>query len=246
MDNTTTKSKGRRLAVKRYHQLIHHKGNDSLFKMLDLAILSLLNETPIHIHVTGLRGTGKTTVIRSVKEFLPPIRRIRGCVFNCLPGNPHCPLHRDMPPYEIEKIGTELVPMPFIEISHSAKLGTVVGSIDLEKITNAGSPEAAILPGAIPRAHRGILFVDEINRLADTAPELADVLLDVMGTKPGRIQIEETGLKTLEFPVCISVWAASNPDEEPGALEDIRKQLSDRFDYVVSVERPGEKEISFL
>ena len=95
----------------------------------------------------------------------------------------------------------------------------------------------------MPRANRGIIFIDEINRLADTSPELVDVLLDVMGTKPGRIQIEETGLKIVEIPLNICVWAASNPDEEPGALEDIRKQLSDRFDLAVDVERPREIQI---
>lgn len=76
------------------------------------------------------------------------------------------------------------------------------------------------------------------NRLADTSPELTDVLLDVMGTKPGRLQIEETGLPAFILPVICCVWAASNPDEEPGALEDIRRQLSDRFDFVVNMGRP--------
>lgn len=40
------------------------------------------------------------------------------------------------------------------------------------------------------------------------------------------------------IPVQVTVWAASNPDEEPGPLEDIRRQLSDRFDFTVNVERP--------
>jgi magnesium chelatase subunit I len=99
---------------------------------------------------------------------------------------------------------------------------------------------AALLPGTIPQAHRGIIFVDEINRLADASPEIADVLLDVMGTKPGRIQIEESGLPTVEMPVQVAVWAASNPDEEPGALSQIRKQMSDRFDMAVGMGRPSE------
>ena len=43
-----------------------------------------------------------------------------------------------------------------------------------------------------------------------------------MGTRPGRVQIEETGLPPVELPVLVSVWAASNPDEEPGPLEEIR------------------------
>ena len=63
-----------------------------------------------------------------------------------------------------------------------------------------------------------------------------------MGTKPGRLQIEETGLLSLEMPLQVSVWAASNPDEEPGPLEEIRRQLADRFDFAVLIQRPDDTE----
>jgi magnesium chelatase subunit I len=180
--------------------------------------------------------------MRSVKQFLPLITRVKDCLYNCDPRQPHCPIHKDLSPGEIEALGTEQVPMPFLEISHSAKIGTVAGSIDLGKLTSPSQPEAALLPGIIPQAHRGIIFVDEINRLADTSPEITDVLLDVMGTKPGRVQIEETGLPVVEVPVSVSVWAASNPDEEPGPLAEIRRQLSDRFDLVIPMGRPSTTE----
>jgi len=139
--------------------------------------------------------------------------------------------------FELETVGT-----PFLEVSHSAKVGTLVGSIDLDRLTSLKNPAAALLPGTIPRANRGIIFIDEINRLADTSPALVDVLLDVMGTKPGRVQIEETGLPTVEMPVNTSIWAASNPDEEPGSLQEIRRQLSDRFDFVIRIGRPEQAE----
>ena len=108
--------------------------------------------------------------------------------------------------------------MPFVEIGHGAKLGTILGSIDLKKLTSGNNPEATLLPGAIPMANRGIIFIDEVNRLAETAPEITDVLLSVMGTKPGQVKIEETGLAPYEINICSSVWAASNPDEDPGPL----------------------------
>ena len=76
-----------------------------------------------------------------------------------------------------------------------------------------------------------------------TAPEITDVLLSVMGTKPGRVKIEEVGLPACEIDIASSVWAASNPDEDPGPLEDIRKQLADRFDLVVPVQRPSDAAI---
>ena len=131
--------------------------------------------------------------------------------------------------------------MPFWKYRNQLKW-TVAGSIDLARLTDPLHPEARLLPGLIPQAHRGIIFIDEINRLADTSPEITDILLDVMGNKPGHIQIEEAGLPVVEIPVSVSVWAASNPDEEPGPLEEIRRQLSDRFDMVYYMGRPDSVE----
>ncbi|MDA8233986.1 MAG: magnesium chelatase [Clostridia bacterium] len=223
--------------MKSYHNLARHEGNRQLFEVVEMGVISSLWEAPLHIHAEGLRGTGKTTVMRAVKDLLLPMERIKGCLYNCHPHHPHCPHHRNLNREEVEAVGTEVIPRPFLEISHTAKTGTVAGSIDLARITDTTRSEAALLPGIIPQAHRGIIFIDEINRLADTAPEITDILLDVMGTKPGRIQIEETGLPVVEIPVQVSVWAASNPDEEPGPLQEIRRQLSDRFDLVIDMGR---------
>lgn len=229
--------------MKSYNMLVRHNGNKDLFKAVEMSITALANGCPFHVHAQGLRGTGKTSIMRSVKEILPPIVRIKDCIYNCHPDRPHCPHHRHLSAQEIAAIGTEQVPCPFLEISHAAKVGTVVGSIDLVKLTNRTDPMAALLPGTIPKAHRGIIFIDEINRLADTSPEIVDLLLDLMGTKPGWIQIEETGLPTIELPLEVTVWAASNPDEDPGPLTQVRKQLADRFDMVVNMGRPNEYDI---
>ncbi len=223
--------------MKNYLQLARHEGNSALFDVVEMTVISSKWGVPLHLHAEGLRGTGKTTIMRAARDIFPRITRIKGCLYNCDPQRPHCPAHRDLHPDVIAQLETEEIPMPFLEISHSAKIGTIVGSIDLAGITDRTNPTAAILPGIIPQAHRGIIFIDEINRLADTSPELTDVLLDVMGTKPGRVQIEETGLPVVEIPVQVSVWAASNPDEEPGPLQDIRRQLADRFDLVIDMKR---------
>ncbi len=223
-----------------YNRLIRHSGNKDLFQAVSLSVSALASRHPFHLHAEGLRGTGKTTILRAAGQILPPIVRVRGCVYNCHPAWPHCPEHKGLDAAAIERIGREVVPCPFVEISHSAKVGTVLGSIDLRRLVDHSRPMAALLPGTILQAHRGVVFIDEINRLADTAPELADILLDVMGTKPGRVQVEETGLPVVEMPVEVTVWAASNPDEEPGALAQVRKQLADRFDMVVTMGRPSD------
>ncbi|SDE91970.1 hypothetical protein SPACI_000440 [Sporomusa acidovorans DSM 3132] len=221
-----------------YYRLIRHGGNRDLFRMVEMSVAALVNGQSFHIQAEGLRGTGKTTIMRTARELLPPITRIKNCLYNCDPAMPHCPVHRHLPPAEIEALGVEQVPRPFLEISQAAKPSTIVGSIDLARLTNPVEPQAALLPGTIPQAHRGIIFIDEVNRLADTSPELADILLDVMGTRPGRVQIEEAGLPVVELPVHLCIWAASNPDENPGPLSRIRKQLADRFDVTVTMGRP--------
>ncbi len=226
-----------------YAQLERYEGNESLFDLVKMSIVSTIAGEPMHIHAEGLRGTGKTTIMRKSQDILPTIKRVKGCIYNCDPAEPHCPEHRHLSAEAVAAIGIEEIPMPFLEISHSAKVGTVAGSIDLAKLTDDKNPEARLLPGLIPQAHRGILFIDEINRLADTAPEITDILLDLMGTKPGLVQIEEAGLPVVQIKVVVSVWAASNPDEDPGPLEEIRRQLSDRFDMVCYMGRPTSLEV---
>lgn len=226
--------------LRTYDDLVKHEGNALLFAAVEISIVSSLAGRPMHVHAEGVRGTGKTTIFRSAATILPTIERIAACEQNCRTWAPHCPDHRDLPLSELEALASERIPMPFREISHSAKLGTVVGSIDLAQVMDREKPQAALLLGTIPKSNRGILFVDEVNRLADTSPELTDVLLDVMGTRPGRIQIEEAGLPVVSMPVEISVWAASNPDEDPGPLEDVRRQLADRFDLSVEMGRTSQ------
>lgn len=221
-----------------FSKLERYDGNETLFDLVMMSIVSSYVGEPLHIHAEGLRGTGKTTIMRATRGILPNITRIKDCIYNCDPAKPHCPHHRLLDKEEIARLGVEEIPMPFLEISHSAKVGTVAGSIDLARLTDSNHPEAQLLPGIIPQAHRGIIFIDEINRLADTSPEITDILLDVMGNKPGHLQIEEAGLPVVDVEVSVSVWAASNPDEDPGPLEEIRRQLSDRFDLVCYMGRP--------
>lgn len=105
-----------------FAKLERYDGNEALFDLVLMSIVSTLAGEPLHVHAEGLRGTGKTTIMRSAKGILPPISRLKGCVYNCDPQAPHCPLHRHLSQEEIDAIGTEEIPMPFLEISHSAKL----------------------------------------------------------------------------------------------------------------------------
>ncbi len=116
-----------------FSMLERYEGNEALFQTVMMSVVSSYAGEPLHLHAEGLRGTGKTTIMRAARGILPTITRIKGCIYNCDPLDPHCPEHRNLSGSEIEAIGTEEIPMPFLEISHSAKVGTVAGSIDLAR-----------------------------------------------------------------------------------------------------------------
>lgn len=219
--------------MKAYTELIRHGGNQRLFCAIEMSVLAMHVDRPLHIHAEGLRGTGKTTILRAARDLLPDMQRICGCRYNCHPLQPHCPDHFNLSAAQVAAIGIEQVPMPFLEISPGAKSNTLTGSIDLTKLDDPQRPTASIMPGAIPCAHRGIIFVDDINRLTGTSADLADVLLDVMRTKPGKVQITASGFPTVQIPVQVSVWAASDPEQAPGPLEHAHRQLFDCFDMVI-------------
>jgi len=141
--------------MKKYSQIVRHAGNVPLFDILDISVAGTLTGIPIHVHAEGFRGTGQTTIIRAFKEVLPKIYRIKGCVYNCDPQKPHCPEHRNLTREEIDEIGVEEIDMPFLEISQSAKKGTVVGSIDLQNFLPKISPKLPYLLAQFQRPIEG-------------------------------------------------------------------------------------------
>jgi len=229
--------------MKAYTELVRHDGNQRLFQAIEMSVLATQVNRSLHIHAEGPRGTGKTTLLRAARDLLPLIQRIRGCRYNCHPLQPHCPEHFHLSPEEVADIGIEQVPMPFWEISPGSEISMVAGSIDMYNFPADVHPAANILPGVIPRANRGILFIDDINQLAEVSPELMKAILEVMAAKPGRVQIEQSGLPTVQIPVQVSVWATSDPDDSPGPLETVCKALIDCFDMVIRLGWPSEMDV---
>lgn len=202
-----------------YTELVRHSGNQNLFRAIEMSVLASEVSRPLHFHAEGIRGTGKTTIIKAARAILPPIERIYNCRYNCHPLYPHCFEHYWLDQDEVAAIGVEQIPMPFIEISHTDR----------------------VLPDIILQAHRGIIFINEINRLADKLPDLTELLLAVM--EDGHVQIQSTGLPLMQVPVQVSVWAASNLQEQPGALEQVCRRLADSFDLVVRMGNPVETDV---
>lgn len=118
-------------------------------------------------------------------------------------------------------------PVPLVELPVGATEDRVVGSIDLEAALGEGKAEYQ--PGLLAKAHRGILYVDEVNLLHD---HLVDLLLDAAAM--GRATVERDGISMTHDARFVLV-GTMNPEEG-----ELRPQLLDRFGLTVEVAAPRE------
>lgn len=177
--------------------------------------------------VFGDRGTGKSTAVRALAALLPPMRVVAGCRYNCDPEVPaaHCPECRERA--AAGKLKAASVPVPVVDLPLGVTEDRVVGSLDLEKALARGIK--AFEPGLLARAHRGFLYIDEVNLLED---HLVDLLLDVAAS--GENVVEREGL-SLRHAARFVLVGSGNPEEG-----ELRPQLLDRFGLSVDVQSPDE------
>ncbi|MHC3001023.1 VWA domain-containing protein [Gordonia sp. GN26] len=109
-----------------------------------------------------------------------------------------------------------------VELPIGATEDRVIGSLDLTSVLRDGRAE--FTPGILARAHRGVLYIDEVNLLAD---HLVDVLLDAAAS--GRVTIERDGVSHTQAADFVLV-GTMNPEEG-----ELRPQLLDRFGLAVDV-----------
>ncbi|MEU4775464.1 ATP-binding protein, partial [Micromonospora sp. NPDC023644] len=190
--------------------------------MDDMRLALLLNAVSPAIGgvlVRGEKGTAKSTAVRALAALLPPVDRVAGCRFACDPTapDPSCPdgPHPAAPP-------AERWPARLVELPVGAAEDRVVGSLDLEKALGEGV--RAFEPGLLAAAHRGVLYVDEVNLLHD---HLVDLLLDAAAM--GRCHVEREGVSVSHASRFLLV-GTMNPEEG-----ELRPQLLDRFGLTVEV-----------
>lgn len=181
---------------------------------LKLAVLlSVIDPAIGGVLITGHRGTAKSTAIRALADLLPPVKVVAGCPYRCDPTErspdcPHCSKHATLK--------SQTHPVPVIDLPLGATEDRVVGSVDLERALVDGVQ--AFSPGLLAAAHRGFLYIDEVNLLED---HLVDLLLDVAAS--GRNVVEREGL-SVRHPARFVLIGSGNPEEG-----DLRPQLLDRF-----------------
>ena len=119
----------------------------------------------------------------------------------------------------------QLIPVPVVDLPLGATEDRVVGALDLERALSQGVK--AFEPGLLARAHRGFLYVDEVNLLED---HLVDLLIDVAAS--GENVVERDGL-SVRHPARFVLIGSGNPEEG-----ELRPQLLDRFGLAVEVRTP--------
>jgi magnesium chelatase subunit D len=171
------------------------------------------------ILIRGERGTAKSTAARALAALLPHLRVTPGCPFNCDPAAPwaDCPHCKEF----AERTGVE-VPAPFVDLPLGATEDRVLGTLDFERALREG--RRSFQPGLLASAHRGILYIDEVNLLAD---HLVDVLLDAAALGMNTVQREGVAVV---HPSRFLLIGTMNPEEG-----DLRPQLLDRFGLMIEV-----------
>ncbi|MDE3231737.1 MAG: magnesium chelatase ATPase subunit I [Pseudomonadota bacterium] len=180
--------------------------------------------------VLGDRGTGKSTAVRALADLLPPIQVVKGCPYKCDPHKPAqaCPVCQAKPNAsgaKATKLATESRAVSVVDLPLGATEDRIVGALDLEKALSQGVKEFS--PGLLAQAHRGFLYIDEVNLLDD---HLVDLLIDVAAS--GENLVEREGL-SIRHPARFVLVGSGNPEEG-----ELRPQLLDRFGLSVQVRTP--------
>ncbi|RZK91772.1 MAG: magnesium chelatase, partial [Hymenobacter sp.] len=193
-------------------------GQDTLKQAL---LLCAVNPTLGGVLLRGDKGTAKTTAVRGLADVLPPILAVPGCPFNCEPGQPAdlCSVC-----HQPEAVAQAL-PAPFVNLPLGATEDRVLGSLDLEGLL--ADRQKKLQPGLLAAAHRGVLYIDEVNLLPD---HLVDILLDAAATGVSTVQRE--GL-AVSHPARFTLIGTMNPEEG-----NLRPQFLDRFGLMVDVTAP--------
>jgi magnesium chelatase subunit I len=172
--------------------------------------------------ILGDRGTGKSTAVRALGRLLPEMAAVRGCSFHCDPALEHaeCEGRKSGQSLELEQL-----PVPVVDLPLGATEDRVVGALDLEAALTRG--ERVFSPGLLARAHRGFLYIDEVNLLPD---HLVDLLLDVAAS--GENVVEREGM-SVRHPARFVLVGSGNPEEG-----ELRPQLLDRFGLALEIKTP--------
>jgi magnesium chelatase subunit D len=197
----------------------------AIVAMEDMRLALILNAISPAIGgvlVRGEKGTAKSTAVRALTAVLPPVEVVAGCRFSCSPAapDPQCPDGPHPAGAEARSRPTRLVELPV-----GATEDRLTGSLDVGRALTEGV--TSFQPGLLAAAHRGVLYVDEVNLLHD---HLVDLLLDAAAL--GTSYVERDGV-SVQHAARFLLVGTMNPEEG-----ELRPQLLDRFGLTVEAVAP--------
>jgi len=174
--------------------------------------------------VRGEKGSAKSTAVRALTAVLPPVDVVPGCRFSCSPDDldPQCP---DGPHPRNGAGASQRRPARLVELPVGTTEDRLTGSLDIGRALTEGV--TSFQPGLLAAAHRGVLYVDEVNLLHD---HLVDLLLDAAAL--GTNYVERDGV-SVRHQARFLLVGTMNPEEG-----ELRPQLLDRFGLTVEAAAP--------
>ncbi|MGE4402152.1 MAG: putative cobaltochelatase [Desulfobulbus sp.] len=183
-------------------------------------LLAAVNPYVGGLLVRGEKGTAKSTMVRALAALLPEMVVVEGCVNNCSPATdaPRCPECSR----RFSERSVSSRPVPLVDLPLNATEDRVSGGIDFPRTLREG--RVMVSPGLLAAAHRGVLYIDEVNLLDD---HIVDLILDAAAS--GENRIEREGI-SYRHPSRFILVGTMNPEEG-----ELRPQLLDRFGLCLEV-----------
>ena len=185
-------------------------------------ILTAIDPSIGGVLVFGDRGTGKSTIVRSLAGLLPKQNFVIDCSLNCQDSFNLCDRCKKKKSLEFEERSTPVIDLPL-----GSTEDRVVGALNLEIALTEG--RKVFEPGLLAKANSGFLYIDEVNLLED---HIVDLLLDVAAS--GENLVERDGISIRHSSKFVLI-GSGNPEEG-----ELRPQLLDRFGFSVNVGSPSE------
>jgi len=188
-------------------------------------LIALINPLVNGVLLVGPRGTGKTTIVRSLADLMPFVKR-SACYYGCLPEDIETGGFDAVCPDCARKYGegqplTRVDRGRLVELPLNARLEDVIGGLDERAVAQN---RMHIKSGILKQADLNVLFIDEVNLLDD---EIINAILDAAAQGTYTVR---RGPISSTYRARFTLIGSMNPEEG-----NLRPQIMDRFGLRVLV-----------